>query len=60
MKDELQKIADELDAMPKGGDEEGLHDHADNLLCEALRILGADNVADAFEQAKWRVGFWYA
>ena len=56
----VEQIAQELDAMPQHGDEEILHGDADKLLCEALRLSGARKVADAFERAQERVGFWYA
>jgi hypothetical protein len=49
-----------LDAMPDDGDAEILHGDADDILCDTLRKLGAGAVADAFERAANRVGFWYA
>jgi hypothetical protein len=49
-----------LDAMPEGYCEEIGHSQADDILCECLRKLGAPEVADAFERARSRVGFWYA
>jgi hypothetical protein len=54
-----QAIA-ELNAMPKGGDEEILHDQADKIVCEVLKSVGCREVAEAFEAAQDRVGFWYA
>jgi len=56
----LKEIAKQLHAMPKGGDQEDLHCQADGLLCEALRILDAPEIADEFNRALRRVGFWYA
>lgn len=56
----LQEIIKELNKMDIFGDNEGNHNRADNLLLEALRILGADDVATAWEEAKDRAEFWYA
>ena len=52
-----------LDAMPAykdGGDSEQLHFEADGILLAALREAGRGDVADAWERAKTRIGFWYA
>ena len=56
----LQEIIDELDAMQRSGDPESAHGRADDLLCLALRGLGVGEVADAWESACMRVGFWYS
>lgn len=50
----------ELDAMPADTDEENAHGEADRILCEVLRESGLNEVADAFERARDRVGFWYS
>lgn len=55
----LVGIIDEIRAL-KGRDKERDHCDADDLLCEALRLLGGGDVADAYEAACERVGFWYA
>ena len=39
---------------------ESLHREADNLLCEALTLLGRGDVAEAYVAARGRVGFWFA
>ena len=61
--DKLEKLEieylnqlDDLDI----GDAEGSHFIADNLLIELIREIGMDSVADAFEQVRDRIGFWYA
>ena len=41
-------------------DVESSHIEADNLLLEALRFLGAEDVAKAYEDLRERQGFWYA
>lgn len=56
----IQEAIDILDAMPAHGDSEGCHGEADDLLVQALRIYEGNELADAFERAKGRVGFWYA
>ena len=61
-KNQLTKIAEaveQLDALD-GADPESSHFKADEVLCQTLRELGAGEVADAFERAADRVGFWYA
>ena len=58
-KDEIiSAIVTKLDALD--GDAERSHAEADKLMQEAFRLLGAKEVADAFERASERVGFWYA
>jgi len=56
----LHRIACELDALagPGRGDPEADHSEGDALLLEAIRLLGYDEIADAFERA--RRGWWYA
>jgi hypothetical protein len=41
-------------------DQEGAHEEADMLLCDALYILGGDKVVTAFLNARRTIGFWYA
>lgn len=55
----LKQIVVELQAMD-GCDPEAAHARADWLMCEALRLLGAGDIADAFLDARNRLGFWYA
>ena len=55
-----EEIVAKLDAMSVNSDEEVEHGKADKLLCEALRLAGMYDVANAFENARERVGFWYA
>ena len=45
------------------GDSEMAHSNADDLLVEALRIVGGEygnDIADAYEACEDRVGFWYS
>lgn len=49
-----------LDAMKAGDDAEISHCNADEVLRAALRGAGLSDVADAFDRADARVGFWYA
>lgn len=41
-------------------DPEQDHGLAEEILCDYLRRTGAAELADAFDQAKKRCGFWYA
>jgi hypothetical protein len=41
-------------------DPETAHGRADEILCEFIRSIGHAEVAEAFEAAADRVGFWYA
>jgi hypothetical protein len=50
----------QFEAMEYGSDEEAAHGTADDLLIEFLREIGYEDVADAYEAARDRVGFWYA
>jgi hypothetical protein len=43
-----------------GHDPEEEHGDAEEILCEFIRAIGHAEVADAFEAAANRVGFWYA
>ena len=42
------------------GDPEVDHGNAEKILLEYLRLRGETAVAEAFERARERVGFWYA
>ncbi len=54
-----QQAVDRLQALsPEHPDTE--HIEAEKILCEFLRAIGHAEVADAFEAACDRVGFWYA
>jgi hypothetical protein len=55
-----QEVIERLDNMKEGTDQENAHNEADYLLCDALLILGHDDVVNAYLAAKHRVGFWYA
>lgn len=54
-----QEVVDRLNAL-NGHDQEADHVEADSLLKDALRLVGGHEVADAFNAASDRVGFWYA
>jgi hypothetical protein len=54
----LDEIRDEIAAMEPGGDTEGQHARADDLLMESLVLLGRPDIADAFRKAM--AHFWYA
>lgn len=54
-----QEVVDRLNALP-GADQESEHAEADSLLMDALRLVGGHEIADAFNAASDRVGFWYA
>ena len=43
-----------------GGDNEYCHEIADQLILEALDIAGYQDIADAWRNARKRIGFWYA
>lgn len=49
-----------LDGMKRGDHPETEHQIADALLCFALRQLGRADIADAYDGAWERVGFWYS
>lgn len=57
---QIEKIIEELDAMPEDGDQEDCHLRADELLLELLVELGRGDVVNAFRKAKQRLPFWYA
>jgi len=49
---EMQRLSDHV------GDEESDHVRADELVCQALHILGATELANAYAEA--RSHYWYA
>ena len=49
-----------LDALTADGDTESDHCDADDILVELLKSIGYAQVAEAYERARERVGFWYA
>ena len=55
-----REAVEKLNAMAAESDAEQSHSEADEILCDLLRSLGYGAVANAFEDAKARVGFWYA
>lgn len=42
------------------GDSEEGHEHAERILCSFLRLNGYEDLAEAFEETKKRVEFWYS
>lgn len=56
--DSTRQAVAALDELGDGPEES--HLAAERILIEYLRATGADAVADAFERAKNRNGFWYA
>jgi hypothetical protein len=54
----IEEAVAKLDALD--GDPECDHGTAEEILCEYLKSHRAEAVADAFERAADRVGFWYA
>lgn len=45
--------------LPKD-DPDTAHSEADSLLLDALLIAGMSDVVSAFQEARDRIGFWYA
>jgi hypothetical protein len=56
----LMKAIGELNSMKPGDDPEIAHGRAEEILCEYLTAIGAKELANAFDEAVGRVGFWYA
>ena len=56
----LHEAINKLEDMPADGDSEILHGVAEKILCDYLIEVGAKELADAFDDANDRVGFWYA
>ena len=55
---DTSKFVARLEAIGISDDPEGGHVEADDILVEALRALGANDIADAYEKLK--DGFWYS
>lgn len=55
----LKAAVDELNAMQGGVNEVEAHSRAEDILCEYLKAIGAAQLANAFDEANNRVGFWY-
>lgn len=53
---DVQDLVEKMQALEAPGDPERSHGDADDLLVEAVRRLGAGDLADSFE----RVPKWYA
>lgn len=59
-KEELKaKAIADLNALDDA-DPESAHSRADAILSNYVRAIGEVAIADAFEAARERVGFWYA
>jgi hypothetical protein len=43
-----------------GSDPQSDHGHADDILVRYLQHNGAEEIAQAYEEARTAVGFWYA
>ena len=59
----LEEIRTRLLEMSDGdapGNEEALHLEADQLLLDALRLVGCSEIAWAYNEAKAKVKFWYS
>ena len=56
---ERQRIIDELNGL-ESGDTEWVHQEADDLILEALNRAGYQDIANAWRDARDRIGFWYA
>jgi len=56
------QMLDQLDAKQRGfrALSDDVHEEADRILLDFLRANFAGKVADAYEAARDRVGFWYA
>ncbi len=54
-----EEIIAALESM-SGTDTEQEHITADDLLVQALKNAGKEKIAEAFQAAANRVGFWYA
>ncbi len=53
------QACEELNALTSA-DPESAHGEADDVVMEVLRLHNLSHVADAFERASERCGFWYA
>jgi len=57
---DMESAVNKLNVMKVGDDAEIVHFVAEEVLTEYLRYIGHNAVADAFDAARDRVGFWYA
>lgn len=55
-KQRIEEIKAEMKLLINAGDTESDHAEADDLLCEALRIYGQNDLVDTYE----KIGKWYA
>lgn len=55
-KQRLKEINEEMTELIKSDDTEAAHAEADDLLCEALIILGQNDIVKEYE----KIGKWYA
>lgn len=55
-----KEVIELLDGFDEGVDEEVAHSEAEKMLMAFLRGNGFGKVAEAYEAARDRVGFWYA
>ncbi len=56
----VAEVIERLNKLVGGDDEETAHGEADLLLCDALIACGRSDVVSAWQEARDRVGFWYA
>ena len=59
MNEHKQKAVEALRGL-KRGDWEAAHIKADEILLDYLRATYSTEVAEAYEKARKRIGFWYA
>ena len=55
---ERQAIIDRFERLDEH-DQEAAHSEADDLILEALERAGYKDIADAWREARLRIGFWY-
>lgn len=55
----VEEAVKALDALT-AADRERAHGEADDIVSEVMRANGLAAVADAYDRASERVGFWYA
>ena len=58
MKEHAKRAVAQLNDLD--GDPETSHSMADEILLDYLKSIGDVSLADAFERARKRIGFWYA
>jgi len=49
----------QLEAL-ESGDPERAHIEAEDIICNYLKEIGATEIVEAYDEARERVGFWYA